>query len=119
MSYYVIKGPSSHGQYLCNLVNYDKPQWWSERRNAIRFPDEQSAWNWISEAQKRRDDGGAYVARVVRVNTLRDLRAHREILVSEIEGLRIKVRHLERCLEELRNAQPKDASSSSREESGK
>lgn len=94
MSYYVIKGPESGSQYLCAPEAFKVPQWYYKREEALRFADEGSAWNHLAHVQKvfGPDTTGSYLGRVVRVNTIRDLKAHRELMRSEIEGLRLQVK---------------------------
>lgn len=89
MSYFVIKGPEYQGQYLCWMPGHDCPQWWHKRADAKRFPDEESAWKYLTMTLKKyRDASGNYVGRVVRVNTVRDWQAERAMLRAEVARLR-------------------------------
>jgi hypothetical protein len=88
VSYFVIKGPGEFGQYLCHIDGHDCPQWWHERPKAFHFPDAQTAKRWLSTIQKSYTEHGSFNGRVVRVNTVRDWKAERDQLRSEIARLR-------------------------------
>lgn len=92
MSYYVIKGPWSSRNYLCSVPGHACPQWIDGREGrskAYRFPDEDSAWKWLQLVIRKHEDFD--LARVVRVNTLRDWKAERAMLRSENEALRTRL----------------------------
>ena len=91
MSYYVIKGPDSNAQYLCVIAGHDCPQWY-DRKGARRFPDPESAWNWLGEVKHVHGQrAGSYLGRVVRVMTTADRRAERARLLAEIERMRVEI----------------------------
>lgn len=88
MSYFVLKGPAGAQNYLCRLPEHSCPQWWpGERSKAIRFPDEQSAWDFLALVRERYPDG-SWTGRPVRVNTMRDYKAQVQQLHLQIAGLR-------------------------------
>lgn len=96
MSYFVIKGPGAFGQYLTPMASFECPQWWHERDKAMSFPDADSARKWLRSVQERYSDHGSYAGRVVRVNTVRDWKAERRQLRSEIARLRAIIPTCER-----------------------
>jgi predicted NAD-dependent protein-ADP-ribosyltransferase YbiA (DUF1768 family) len=88
MSYFVIKGPHDSGSYLCSMPDHETPQWYS-KKEAIKFPDADSAWKfmetWCRNEYPR-------LGRVVRINTTRDWKAERAQLRAYTDQLRL---HLE------------------------
>ena len=87
MSYFVIKGPEGQGQYLCSMPGHKCPQWYYQRTDADRFPDEESAWRRLRVVQCMHA-GMNYSGRVVRVNTLRDWKAERAQLRADLASWR-------------------------------
>lgn len=104
MSYYVIKGPVKFDQYLCVLIGYAHPQWWHAKVDARRFPDPQSAKTWLAEVQKVHSEAGSYEGRVVRVNTVADLKAERLRLRSEVSRHRLQRYERNAVLKEVEHA---------------
>lgn len=101
MTTYVIKGPQNSSNYLCTLPAYATPQWHA-LQGADRFPDAESAWNYIAHLVEKH--GTSYVARVVRLNTVHDWRAERARLLAEVDRLR-EVKHTSGRLANTRDAQ--------------
>lgn len=90
MSYFVIKGPFDSNNYLCSIPEHDTPQWYGKQQ-AIRFPDADSAWKFMS-IWVERDRSAIRLGRIVRVQTVRDWKAERAQLRACNDQLRL---HLE------------------------
>jgi hypothetical protein len=88
VSYYVIKGPEDGGAYLGPQGKYECPQW-GNREAALKFQDSESAWKFIRHWNAKHRD--RYLARVVRVNTVRDLKAHIAQLRTWVDDLRLEL----------------------------
>jgi hypothetical protein len=85
VSYFVIKGPWGDNNYLCSLPDQPTPQWYG-RKEAMRFPDADSAWKFMESWCKREYPR---LGRVVRINTVRDWKAERAQLRARHDELRL------------------------------
>lgn len=106
MSYFVIKGPRTQGQYLCSLPGHSCPQWWHERSKANRFPDEESAWRWLEAVASSHSKEGSWFGRVIRVNTLRDWKSERAQLRAEANSWRAIAELRREELEQIKASAP-------------
>ena len=86
MSYFVIKGPHNENNYLCTMPDHETPQWY-RKQNAIKFPDAESAWKFMTAWCKQREY--PRLGRVVRINSSRDWRAERAQLRAYNDQLRL------------------------------